>query len=188
MTNDGLENAQKSLTELLSVLEIGQVIFIDDSFEKDFNHATVIGWLSEVEEKVPRQIIKRLDKIDFENPEIWKRQFIDFWRGLNDGDKRELVFFISETLGKSLKDDRKIDENLSKLFGKKILFYSPTEWENNKSNIFKKTTDKEKLFCIFDQDLSLSKNFGAQGPNPDKPEPKRESRTRCGLPEARETG
>jgi len=25
-------------------------------------------------------------------------------------------------------------------------------------------------------------------PNPDKPEPKRESRTRCGLPEARETG
>lgn len=155
--------AKDSLQKLLSELSVGQVVVIDDFFEKDFDHETVVGWLANPEINIPDVIIKKLDEIDFSNPEVLKMQFVGLWDNLDGNQKKDLALFVSENLGKSLESDRKIDQNLTALFGDKITCLSPSEWMERKGEYFQKTNYKEKLFCIFDQDLSLSKGFTAEG-------------------------
>ena len=158
-----IEAAKNSLHKLLSELSVGQVVVIDDFFEKDFDHETLIGWLSNPELEIPAAISRKFEELDFSNPEVWKMQFIGFWNNLDADQKRDIALFVSELLGKSLEDDRKIDQNLSALFGEKVVCLSPSEWIEKKEEYFQKTNDKEKLFCIFDQDLSLSKGFTSEG-------------------------
>lgn len=165
MNNNAQEiaTAQISLNKLLSELSIAKVVVVDDFFEKEFNHETIIGWLSATEIEISDDISTQLGELDFTNPEVWKRQFFDFWNSLDENQKRDFTFLVSEKLDKSLEDDRKIDENLIALFGDKVVCLSPSDWEEKKGEYFKTTKASEKLLCIFDQDLSLSNGFTSQG-------------------------
>jgi hypothetical protein len=158
-----MDVARNSLDKLLLGLSVGKVVVVDDFFEKEFDHETIIGWLSIPDSEIPDALSAKLEEIDFSNPEVWKRQFSEFWDNLDGDGKRDLALLVSEKLGKSLEDDRKIDQNLVALFGNKVVCLSPSDWEAKKGEYFKATNATEKLLCIFDQDLSLSKGFTSEG-------------------------
>jgi hypothetical protein len=158
-----VEVARSSLDKLLLELSVGKVVVVDDFFEKEFDHETIIGWLSIPDSEIPEALSSKFEEIDFTNPEVWKRQFSEFWDNLDGDKKKDLALLVSEKLGKSLEDDRKIDQNLVALFGSKVVCLSPSDWEAKKGEYFKATNATEKLLCIFDQDLSLSKGFTSEG-------------------------
>lgn len=143
-----IEVARKSLDKLLLELSVAKVVVVDDFFEKEFDHETIIGWLSIPDSEIPETLSARFEEIDFSNPEVWKMQFFELWDNLGGNEKRDLALLVSEKLGKSLEDDRKIDQNLVALFGEKVLCLSPSDWDKKKENILERQVQQKNYFAF----------------------------------------
>jgi len=162
MNNNQITQASESLFQILSTINVTQVVFIDDSFEKEPNKETVVGWLSESVENLPPQLVEQFSELDFSNPAIWVRDFYDLWERLDSNKRVETALQISSILNKSI-HDQKIDEGLSKLFNGRISFFSPPKWVDEKDKVVASLSSENKCLFIFDQDLSLSPGFTSEG-------------------------
>lgn len=162
MDDNLITQASESLFQILNIINISQVVFVDDSFEQEPNRETVVGWLSESVENLPAQLQEQFNEIDFDNSEVWVRQFYSLWDQLDPKRRRDVALQISSVLNKSIQD-QKIDEGLSKLFKGKILFLSPPQWVEEKEKILPLISPENRYLLIFDQDLSLSSGFTSDG-------------------------
>ena len=163
-----IELAQKAISELLSVLQINEVICVDDIYDvtnPDNSIALIIEWfLDEINAGKRNECGELIGEPDFfliEDDEIWIRRLRDKWNQL-DGISRESVISNLAAL-KGLDYDVARDKSSASLLkdvipNGKLRELSPSKWVELSRDILTSARDTEGLLCLFDYNL-----VGAQG-------------------------
>lgn len=159
MAKKDLKEARQSINQLMQVLQVTKVIFVDDYFEDQIDVEIIIGWLVEGGDKVPQDVLEKVGVNFSLDYEIWAREIRTRWDGFNQDLKREVTYNISEAIGKSIQEDRTVVSNLEKLFQVQTVFLSPTQWTDAKKDLLSDLTIENRALCLFDHDLSVSRGF-----------------------------
>lgn len=165
--NDKKKLTISSVSNLLRILSINNVYYIDDYFEEKIDVEPIIGWLSDIADNVSEDIRRLFPEIPFESSyDVWTPIFISNWRHYSTAEQRVKTIDLANYLKKNLSQDQGIVDSLPGLFPQETQpsLLSPSNWEIRKEEIINKANPDNRVLCFFDQDLSLSNGFAEDGP------------------------
>jgi hypothetical protein len=158
--------ARQAIGNILQVLKITRVVYIDDVFEEKQSIAKIIGWFAEAYSKSPAETSTLVPEIPFGAPdEVWRQELSTQWEKLNSDKRKEIIARLLEMCGNQLAADFEAASKMKGLFPRNANFteLSPSLWEQQKSLILGGASTETRILCLFDQDLSEGSGFTSSG-------------------------
>lgn len=163
---EAAERPETALHRVLSLLKIRTIVCVDDSYEATGDPASIIGWLAEAVAAGDTEFLGRLSPLfgglSVEAPEdVWSAEIREWWQTASVDDRRRIGLEAAAVLGRLDEADRGAMQRLADLLGGdqggvRLLELAPAEWKERAARIFGQATEDERLFCLFDQDLTAS--------------------------------
>lgn len=160
------EKAQKALQHLFEALSIQRIVCVDDEYSQTHPPEEAIGLIDVVGFKVAGPLINNKDLPLNQDPDIWVPPFKDWWDGLSENKRREILYKLQgaarEANAKS-REDLRSASLLAELFeGLDFLELSFSQWKVQKNDLLRQAREVRTLF-LFDEDLSKDGGANTEG-------------------------
>lgn len=147
---DFVEEAIKSIKDLLDSVNIRKIIYVDDKFDIEHQKEKILAYLKSCKKEGKK--IEGLEDIRWELSQVaFEGQLNRLWENWSNEQKEKCFRLVSD----EQEDidiiptgilEKKLPDRLTKL--------TPSEWESSKDRYLKATSNTDKFLCLFDMKLN----------------------------------